>query len=77
LAQTSLKEEMTRVEENVEETTLGVLNHFMKERNAIQKAIDDDPHSVSSGNPKAVAMALDIKADISQIERLDEIKLNR
>ena len=31
--QTTLKEEMTRVEETVEETTLSILNHFMKERN--------------------------------------------
>ena len=68
---------MTRVELKVEETTLSVLNNFMKERNQMQKAIDDDPHSLKQGNPVQVARALDFKADRSQIERLDEIKVNR
>lgn len=43
----------------------------------MQKAIDDDPHSVDKGNPVAVARALGIKADKTQIDWLDETKVNR
>jgi len=56
---------------------LEVLKHFMQNRNKMQKAIDDDPHSVDKGNPVAVARALGIKADKTQIDWLDETKVNR
>jgi hypothetical protein len=61
--QKKVTEEMHRVEIQIEQTTLDVLKHFMRNRNKIQKAIDDDPHSVDKGNPVAVARALGIKAD--------------
>ena len=61
--QKKVTEEMNRVEIQIEQTTLDVLKHFMQKRQQVQKAIDDDPHSVDKGNPVAVARALGIKAD--------------
>ncbi len=39
-----VRTEMERVEKSIEEITLDVLNHFMKKRDEIHKALDNDPH---------------------------------
>ena len=49
----------------------------MKERDAINAAIMNDARGMASGNPKAIQIQLEKKADKAEIIRMDEVKSNR
>ena len=71
-----LKDDMNRVETDVETRTLNVLNHFMRERSRIDKECREDPYKLEQDNP-ALFKALEQKADKEEMGALDSKKSNR
>jgi hypothetical protein len=71
-----LKDDMNRVEIDVETRTLNVLNHFMRERSRIDKECREDPYKLEQDNP-ALFKALEQKADKEEVGALDSKKSNR
>ena len=57
---------MVTLEEAVADKTNEQIGIFMKEREAINKAIDDDPHNIHTSNrPGPMIKSLELKADLN------------